>query len=290
MNIFDEGYVIEGAARILAGQVPYRDYLLAYGPAQFYALAMLFTVSGQSLSAERVYDAAIQAAIVVVMFLTVARTTRSRVAALFASVLALVSFILTGLYGYPLLPALGLALVAASCQVNFFQKLRPAFAYLSGVFIGLAGLFRQDLGVLLVVATIAAGALLTWVLSRSDGCVVRRSLARGAGAWALGVATPVIPALAVLAILAGPVPLIDDLILYPLTGISEVRGLPLPALAPFPAAEFTDGYSFGTYMEFTLAPWVILYGSVAAFAISVAAAVRRLLVHGLVPGELAVWA
>lgn len=46
---FDEGLVLQAARRVAAGQVPYRDFLWAYGPAQPYLLAGLFKLFGTSL-------------------------------------------------------------------------------------------------------------------------------------------------------------------------------------------------------------------------------------------------
>ncbi len=51
---FDEGIALQAARRILDGQVPYRDFLWAYGPAQPYVLAGLFKLFGVSLVQWRV--------------------------------------------------------------------------------------------------------------------------------------------------------------------------------------------------------------------------------------------
>jgi hypothetical protein len=46
---FDEGLVLQAARRVAAGQVPYRDFTWAYGPAQPYMLAGLIKLFGVSL-------------------------------------------------------------------------------------------------------------------------------------------------------------------------------------------------------------------------------------------------
>jgi hypothetical protein len=290
INIQDEGYIVNGATRILAGQVPYRDYLFMYGPGQLYALALVFRTGGGSLDVERVYDSIIRMGILVLIFLILARATGSRWAALLTSALALISFSIVGFYNYPVLPALGLALLAAVCEVNFFfREMRPIFACLCGLFVGLAGLFRQDIGVLLVVAIISTGAILALVSARGNMRVASRTLVRGVAAWTIGIATAVVPALTALAILAGPGPLINGLVLYPLTGVLGVRTLPLPPFIAFPASEFAGNYTFRSYLEFTIAPWLTLYGTVAVFAASAVLVARRLSTRRPAPGELAVW-
>src|SRR5215469_3955467 len=44
----DEGIVLQGATRILDGQVPYRDFFSFYTPGSFYLVAALFRVFGNS--------------------------------------------------------------------------------------------------------------------------------------------------------------------------------------------------------------------------------------------------
>jgi hypothetical protein len=46
---FDEGIVLEAARRVMQGQVPHRDFLWAYGPADPYLMGGLFKVFGVSL-------------------------------------------------------------------------------------------------------------------------------------------------------------------------------------------------------------------------------------------------
>jgi hypothetical protein len=49
----DEGIYLEGARRILAGQMPYRDFFALTGPGTFWNLAILFKVFGTSLASAR---------------------------------------------------------------------------------------------------------------------------------------------------------------------------------------------------------------------------------------------
>src|SRR5712692_1463744 len=49
----DEGIVLQGAQRILAGQVAYRDFFSFYTPGSYYALALAFRISGSSLGVAR---------------------------------------------------------------------------------------------------------------------------------------------------------------------------------------------------------------------------------------------
>ena len=61
---YDEGLILTGAMRVAAGAVPHRDFYANYGPGQFYAVAGLFDLFGQSALVERMYDAVVKAGIV----------------------------------------------------------------------------------------------------------------------------------------------------------------------------------------------------------------------------------
>lgn len=68
---FDEGLMLQAARRIVSGQLPYRDFLWAYGPAQPYLQAALFRLMGVSLLQWRVEWVAACAGISVVAWLAV---------------------------------------------------------------------------------------------------------------------------------------------------------------------------------------------------------------------------
>jgi hypothetical protein len=52
LNVYDESFMLTGALRINAGELPYRDFYAIYGPAEYYALAGLFKLFGPSVLAE----------------------------------------------------------------------------------------------------------------------------------------------------------------------------------------------------------------------------------------------
>ena len=60
INFHDEGFPVYAAQRILAGDVPYRDFWTIHPPGQWYTLAALFKVFGFSLLAERILDALVR--------------------------------------------------------------------------------------------------------------------------------------------------------------------------------------------------------------------------------------
>src|SRR5574341_480637 len=63
LSIYDEAIPVYGAARIVDGDVPYRDFWTIYPPGQFYLLAGVFRIFGPGLLVERLVS-------IVLMFLT----------------------------------------------------------------------------------------------------------------------------------------------------------------------------------------------------------------------------
>src|SRR6266566_5499419 len=82
----DEGIVLQGAERILRGEVPYRDFFSFYTPGSFYLVAFLFRFAGDSLVVARI-GLAVAGAICSVITYLLARRVCSRGIAVFAAAL-----------------------------------------------------------------------------------------------------------------------------------------------------------------------------------------------------------
>src|SRR5438874_8636742 len=65
----DEGIVLQGAERILRGEVPYRDFFSFYTPGCFYLAGFLFRVAGDSLVVARIGLAVVGAICLVITYL-----------------------------------------------------------------------------------------------------------------------------------------------------------------------------------------------------------------------------
>jgi hypothetical protein len=82
----DEGIVLQGAERVLNGQIPYRDFFSFYTPGSFYLVAGLFRIFGDSFAVARI-SLAVVGAICSVLTYVLARRVCSWSIALFAAVL-----------------------------------------------------------------------------------------------------------------------------------------------------------------------------------------------------------
>jgi len=83
----DEGIVLQGAERVLAGQIPYRDFFSFYTPGSLYLLAATFRIFGDSFAVARL-SLAVVGAICSVLTYLLARRVCTVGTSIFVAVLA----------------------------------------------------------------------------------------------------------------------------------------------------------------------------------------------------------
>jgi hypothetical protein len=201
----DEGLMLQAAARIAGGEVPYRDFWWFYPPGQPLLLGALWDVLGPSLLEWRVLRVLCDAAVAVLAWRLALRGgagPRAALAVWLAAALAMAYP--SGPHPYP--PTLVLCLAA----LLTFEE-RPALA---GVLAGAAAFWRLEFA-----AYLALGILLACAVARAP-----RAAARFAGAGALTAAVMYAPIVA----LAGVGRSWDLLVDYPLTDFSAYQSLPFP--------------------------------------------------------------
>ena len=141
----DEGILLQGAQRILDGQIPYQDFFSFYTPGSFYLIAALFKVFGDSFVVARLSVAITGAACSAVTY-ALARRVCSRGFALFAATLATlagVSYRFLVLHNwYSTL----LACLALYSAVRLLESRKPVWAFASGSFCSLTSMFEQSKG------------------------------------------------------------------------------------------------------------------------------------------------
>jgi 4-amino-4-deoxy-L-arabinose transferase-like glycosyltransferase len=154
----DEGIVLEGAERILRGEVPYRDFFSFYTPGSFYLVALIFRIFGDSLAIARLSVAAAGALCSVVTYL-LARRVCSRGMSLFAAVLTTVAgaafrfLVLHNVYSTVI------CCLAVYSAVRVLEKRQAGWSFATGSFTALTFLFEQSKG-----AGLFAGLLLGLVV------------------------------------------------------------------------------------------------------------------------------
>ena len=230
-NIYDEGLILLAAQRILEGDVPYRDFWGLYAPGQFYAVAALFKLFGSTILIEELWDVAIRAGIVTMVFLW-SRRLGAGFYSHAAWIVALVLLSGFGARGFPVMHALLFALMSAYLVLDALESARPAPRLIAaGALAGIAALFRHDMGFYTVIAE--ALLLAWWAPRRAVRAIV--PLALGAGA--------VVGAAAVF--LLAQVPARDlwfNLVVAPSRIYPQMRRLPFPSF-PDPRTLFSDSVS-----------------------------------------------
>lgn len=158
----DEGILLQGAQRILAGQVLYRDFFSFYTPGSYYALALLFKIFGSSLPVARTSLALAGAVLSSITYL-LARRVCSRSIALTLAALATLT---TLPYRFLVLhnwDSTLWACLALYCAVRLLEVPSRTWAFALGLFASLTVLFEQSKGAGLCLG-LGMGFLAIWFL------------------------------------------------------------------------------------------------------------------------------
>ncbi|PXW76298.1 hypothetical protein C7451_10569 [Blastomonas natatoria] len=224
INPYDEGIVLTGALRTLAGDIPHRDYYSTYGPGQNYLVAGLFALFGKQLIVARLFSLLLMALTAGAAFVVTLGRMRWYFSLL---VLALVLAFLVGWQAhlYPIYPVILLALVGAIALLrNPVAPSRTALI-LAGACAGGAALFRYDGGFFILVAHCLALAIISWRCA--SGAWFRRWFV-DCIVYALASAAIFLP-FAVSYLAVAPLDaFLHDIIRFPTTYYAEMRGLPFP--------------------------------------------------------------
>lgn len=206
----DEGDLLVYPELVLRGAVPYRDFLMSYGPGNTWLLASLFSIFGPHVAVERLVGISFHVLLVVAVFAHASR---------WGSAIAVLSGVIAGVLLVPL-GAVAFAIVGAVALVLWsLFALSTASGFRAVAFAGaLAGLavdFRPDLGP----ATVLAAVPLALGLGR--GRLIAFSCGAVAALLPFGLQTWI----------AGPAQAFNNLVIGPLT-FSAAGLLPLPGRDP----------------------------------------------------------
>jgi hypothetical protein len=143
VNPHDEGLMLQAAARIADGQLPYRDFYANYGPGQYYLLAGLDLTFGPSLLAWRVLRVLVDAGVALLAYALARRDA--------AEPLALAAWLaVAAAMAYPSIPHPNPTGLAFAFGALMLARRAPLAA---GALAGVVVAFRFDLGGAAVAAT-----------------------------------------------------------------------------------------------------------------------------------------
>lgn len=228
LSIYDEGITLTAAMRIMAGQVPHRDFYFIYGPAQPYILAGLFKLFGPSVLLARLVDVATKAAISTAVYVIARRHCNRTIAIAAACICALWAFGL-GSYDSAMHPVTLLLLCSTALLLPIFtRQLTPPCLFAIGLLTGLTVLFRYDMG--LVLLAIHLIMILTASLFTPAPTPRWRAVLRTAVSYLFGFAILVIPVAAAFTIAGAWRDLYFDIVAFPGKYYRAARHLPFPRI------------------------------------------------------------
>jgi hypothetical protein len=244
----DEGLMLQAAARIADGQVPYGDFWWFYPPGQPYLLAGLWELFGPSLLWWRVLRVLCDAGVAVLVWSLAVRGGASPRVALGAWLVAALAMAYpTGPHPFP--PTLVMALGAL-----LLLERRPALA---GALAGLAAVWRIEFA-----AYLWLGAVLAYALRPGERLRPALRFTAAAAAVAAALYLPVVAA-------AGLGDSFDLLVRYPVEDFSDYQSLPFPLDYDGPLNTSSIGGFFSDSAEPLLLfylPLVLVVGLVGSLA------------------------
>lgn len=228
-NIYDEGLVLTGALRILAGQIPHRDFYAIYGPAEYYVYAGLFKLFTPSLLASRLLDLCFEASTISVAYLLVARYCENSIAIITSLVTMLWLYSAEVTYGYATVPVSLLCLISAALILPAFTRDLPARRLVGvGALAGIATLYRYDMGIALTVILSTVLAI-AYCFRKSEKRRARR-YAMSLLAYLMGLVVITLPP-AIYFLSRSPLyPLVNDIVILQSRNYHRGRNLPFPGI------------------------------------------------------------
>ncbi len=162
----DEGVSLQGAARILHGQVLYRDFFSFLTPGSFYWTALFFRIFGASIPVARTLLVVCGGLYSSLTYL-ITRRVCSRWTSFAAAYLVLISTLPSRFIAMHNWDSTLWALVAIYSAVLFLQTGRPLAAFATGTFTAWTFLFEQSKGACLGLALFIAFAWIAWLRRES---------------------------------------------------------------------------------------------------------------------------
>ncbi|MCB0701732.1 MAG: hypothetical protein KDC55_03405 [Ignavibacteriae bacterium] len=216
INIYDEGIVLVGGMRVLAGDLPYLDFWTIYSPAVYYFSAFLQLIS-HHIWLHKIIAIAISFVIALQLNTIFKILTNKNNYAVFIATIILSGFGIK--YLNPSNLGLMISLFSVIYILKYFKSGTNKYILKSSLLISLTALIRHDFALYLFVPITLS--LLFDI--NNDGKVRKFAL------LLLGL----IPALliySILGLLVGFSNMIEQIIIFPLTEFSTSRALPFPLI------------------------------------------------------------
>ena len=164
-SFVDEGIVLQGAVRVLHGQVPYRDFFSFYTPGSYYLYAVLFGIFGASIQVARAVLLVYAALFAWITYMLARRASSRRASAMAALLLALVCVSTSFVVGHNW-DSTAAAMIALYFAAWLLQTGAARWAFLCGAMTGATAMIDQSRGGGLLLGLAVAGCALCWLQPR----------------------------------------------------------------------------------------------------------------------------
>jgi hypothetical protein len=284
---YDEGLIVYGAARVMNGDIPHRDFWTLYAPGQFYVLAGLFKLFGTSLAVERMWDASVRVGISLATFLVAAHIS-SRPAALIPWCISVLLMGSVGFYAYPMFPALCLVLFGCYFLLRAFSLGRSRSFAAAGLLFGLAVVFKTEIGMVGVVTSgmVVLGYGLNILNFRlSHGAEQRTPRLIAIMLFGGGIALPLLVVSLYMLSVVMPSVLWENLVEAPRKLVSQYRWIPKPSVIPRVPGEFLGFHLLRPLIRYLTFEWLPFYGPAAILIVAIPVYLQRHLSRSAIPAD-----
>ena len=231
LGVYDEGFALTSAWRLLQGEVPHRDYWAAYPAGTSVVMALAFAAFEPTLAVSRAVHVGWSIVLLVSMLAVLRQVVALPRAALATAVAALwVSAAFPA--SYAMVPALALCMLSLWLRGWARQRGGRHRMALAGAIAGTIMGFRHDLFGYLFIA-FALAAVIDYTARRRPPGV--RAFDAGTSWFLAAMAAVGAATLGMMVWSAGWQAFIDQAIVFPATGMRANRLLPVPALVSSPA-------------------------------------------------------
>jgi len=215
--VANEGTILQGAQRILDGQVPYRDFFTLFTPGSYYFHALLFRTMGDSIIVARTAEA-VNGGLFAALTYLIARRVCARWSALLTACTVVVTVLSYGLFAVHNWDSTLWAYLGLYCAIWVLQQPHWGWALGVGTCCSLTALFEQSKG---------AGLLLGLALGFAVLALSRQVHLKRSGLFAVvtGLVWPVAVAIAYFAAQHALPQMLKDLV-HPLQHYAAVNKVP----------------------------------------------------------------
>jgi len=218
---FDEGIILVAAQRLLAGEIPYKDFFIVmYPPGQIYVMGFLLELFSSSLIVGRLYTVAVSTGISLVVFYMTLMLTGKRLISLISWFFVLVALSpRLGAIPAPIWPGVFFSLAALYIYMRYLRRPAILSILFSGFVGGLAVLFRHDIGIFALVSIM--GSLFV-------GFFYDKKAIQKIAFFTAGALLAILPAFLYFAAKSATQDVINSLVLFPFVH-QKTAGLSFPA-------------------------------------------------------------